>query len=83
MKNKRLKYILFIVAFLLLIPLVAMQFTNEVNWTLFDFAVAGVLLLGTGIIFDLVIRKIKNMKYRTFILLGILMASFSYGWNLK
>ena len=36
-----------------------MQFTNEVNWTLFDFVVAGILLLGTGLIFNLVVRKIK------------------------
>jgi hypothetical protein len=40
---------------LLLIPLIAMQFTNEVNWTLFDFVVAG-FILGTGFICELVIR---------------------------
>ena len=64
MKNKRLKCTLLTVAFLLLIPLIAMQFTDEVNWTSFDFVVAGALLLGTGLIFNLVIRKIKNIKYR-------------------
>jgi hypothetical protein len=32
-------------AFLLLLPWVAMQFTTEVNWTLFDFLVIGVMLL--------------------------------------
>jgi len=31
-------------AFLLLVPLVAMQMTGEVAWDLADFAVAGVLL---------------------------------------
>jgi hypothetical protein len=35
-------------AFLLLVPLVAMQFTDEVKWDLFDFTVAGMLLAGTG-----------------------------------
>ena len=64
MKNKKLKCTLLTVAFLLLIPLIAMQFTDEVNWTSFDFVVAGALLLGTGLIFNLVIRKIKNIKYR-------------------
>jgi hypothetical protein len=49
-----------------------MQFTNEVNWTLFDFIVAGVLLLGTGLIFDLVIRKTKNIKYRIAISVALL-----------
>lgn len=41
-----------------------MQFTDEVNWSPIDFVVAGVLLLSTGLIFELVIRKIKNIKYR-------------------
>ena len=72
MKNKRRISILLIVAFLLLIPLIAMQFTNEVNWTLFDFIVAGVLLLGTGLIIDLVIRKTKNTKYRIAISVAVL-----------
>ena len=62
MKNKRIKIIITVVAIILLIPLIAMQFTNEVDWTPIDFVVAGVLLLGTGLIFDLVIRKIKNTK---------------------
>ena len=72
MKNKRLIFILLIVAFLLLIPLIAMQFTNEVNWTLFDFIVAGVLLLGAGLIFDLVIRTTKNIKYQIPISVAVL-----------
>jgi hypothetical protein len=63
-KNKRLKFILLTVVLLLLIPLVAMLFTDEVNWTLLDFVVAGVLLIGTGLIFELILRKIRNAKYR-------------------
>jgi len=72
MKNKRLKFILLTVVVLLLIPLIAMQFTAEVNWTLLDFVVAGVLLLGTGLIFDLVLRKIKNNNYRITIAAALL-----------
>ena len=34
---------------LLLLPLVAMQFTDEVNWDVADVAVAGALLVGVGI----------------------------------
>ena len=45
---------------LLLIPLIAMQFTPEVNWTTLDFMVAGVLLYGTAIGCDLALRMIKN-----------------------
>ncbi|REL37906.1 hypothetical protein DYD21_08995 [Rhodohalobacter sp. SW132] len=40
----------------LLIPLIAMQFTNEVNWTVSDFILAGFLLFGTGFSYILVTR---------------------------
>lgn len=68
MKNNRIFAIVLTVALLLLIPLIAMQFTNEVNWSFFDFVVAGMLLLGTGLACELVIRKVRNKNYR----LGIL-----------
>ncbi len=42
---------------ILLIPLVAMQYTNEVDWTLSDFIVAGILLSGTGLTYKLITRK--------------------------
>ncbi len=71
MKNKRLFIILSIVALILLIPAIAMQFTDEVNWGLGDFAVAGILLLVAGLLFDLVIRKVNNSKYRTIIYVAI------------
>jgi hypothetical protein len=51
-------------ALLLLIPLVAMQFTDEVVWSLADFVVAGVLLFGTGLAFELVARKGGTFAYR-------------------
>jgi hypothetical protein len=63
-QNKRLIGIVLTVAFILLIPLIAMQFTDEVNWTLFDFVVAGVLLLGTGLMCELVMRKVNKIQYR-------------------
>ena len=63
-QNIRLIAIVLTVALLLFIPLVAMQFTDEVNWKLFDFIVAGVLLLGTGLLCELVMRKVMKMQYR-------------------
>lgn len=62
--NKRLSVILAIVILLLLIPFFAMQFTTEVKWTLMDFVIAAILLGGTGLLCELVIRKVKNRNYR-------------------
>jgi hypothetical protein len=51
-------------AFLLLIPLVAMQFTHEVVWTLSDFVIGGTLLFGTGLLYLLVAKLGNNATYR-------------------
>ena len=76
MPNKRFIAILATVALLLLIPLIAMQFTNEVKWSLADFVVAGVLLVSTGLACEFVLRKVKQLKYRIAILGAILVALF-------
>ena len=72
MKNKRLIIILTSVGILLLIPFIAMQFTDEVVWTGLDFAVMGILLLSTGLIWDLVMRKVKKIEYRIVLFIAIL-----------
>ena len=76
-QNKRIMGILFTVVLLLLIPFTAMQFTDEVNWSLSDFVIAGVLLLGTGLLCELVVRKVKKLEYRiglsALLLLGLLL----------
>lgn len=74
MEKLRLSGILFTVAFILIIPLAAMQFTDEVNWTPFDFAVAGALLLATGLTCELVIRLVPKTGHRIVICLAILAA---------
>jgi peptidoglycan/LPS O-acetylase OafA/YrhL len=79
MPNKRLTGILITVAILLLIPFTAMQFTHEVNWTLFDFVVAGVLLLGTGLLCELVMRKVKKVNHRI-ALCAVLLAALLLVW---
>jgi len=72
MKNQRLKIILTTVAILLLIPFIAMQFTDEVSWTIFDFVVMGILLLSTGLLSELAIRKVTKIKYRIALCIAIL-----------
>jgi len=72
MRTKRLLIILFIVGLLLLIPLIAMQFSTEVDWSLPDFLVAGVLLFTAGSVIELVIRKIKGKEYRIVLIVLVL-----------
>ncbi len=52
-------------ALILLLPLVAMQFTDEVVWDVVDFAVFGALLVGAGITCELAARKTGNTVYRS------------------
>lgn len=59
MRN-RLGLILFVVAILLLIPLIAMQFTTEVNWNSMDFLVAGGLLTGAGLAVSYFLSLVKK-----------------------
>ena len=49
---------------ILLLPLIAMQYTDEVVWDLADFVVAGVLLFGTGLAYELMARKGGTVAYR-------------------
>ncbi len=71
-QNKRLVILLLSAAFLLLIPFVAMQFTSEVNWSPFDFIVMGILLLGTGLTIEFVLRKVKKTEHRVVLCLAII-----------
>jgi len=76
-ENIRLTGIVTTVGVLLLIPFVAMRFTSEVNWNWFDFLVAGVLLLGTGLAIEFVLRKVKSFRNRLAICAVILLALFT------
>lgn len=62
---------------ILLIPLIAMRFTAEVNWTLSDFVVMGTLIFGMSSLFVLAARKWR--KHR--LAIGIAFAiGFMYIW---
>ena len=56
--------ILYIVGTILLIPLIAMQLTNEVNWSLFDFIIMGAMLTITGLLGEIIFKKVKKYKHR-------------------
>ena len=80
MKNKRLKISLTAIVILLLIPFVAMQFSGEVNWSLIDFIVMGLLLFGSSFLCELIIEKVSNTKYRIIFCIFIL-AGFLIIWT--
>lgn len=63
MKANNVYRIIIGTALILMVPLVAMIFSDETNWNWFDFAVMGTLLIGSGLIFELVTSKL-NAKYR-------------------
>jgi len=77
--NTRIPIIFIIGVFILLVPFVAMQFTDQVQWPLSDFVVAGFLLLGTGIVVELTLRNAKSQKQRI-ILVTIVILIFLLIW---
>lgn len=62
--SKQIIIVFAITLLILLIPLFAMQFGDEVNWSLMDFIVAGVLLSGAGLVFLFLINKSNNNIYK-------------------
>ncbi len=66
-------------ALILLLPLVAMEFTDEVVWDVTDFAVFGALLVGAGVTYELAVRMTGNTAYRAAV--GVaLAAAFLLVW---
>lgn len=57
----------------LLVPLVAMFFTEEVDWNLPDFIFAGILLAGVGVAYQLIVTGSKNNTRQAVI--GIMLAA--------
>ncbi|KAA0208500.1 MAG: hypothetical protein EDM69_07825 [Chlorobiota bacterium] len=59
-----------------MIPLIAMQFTNEVDWSIGDFLIMGILLFGTGTLCEIVFRKTRRITYRVLFTFGLLLIFF-------
>jgi hypothetical protein len=56
--------ILSTVVLLLMVPLIAMQFTGQVKWSVLDFVIAALLLLATGLAINRVMSTVKRKKHR-------------------
>ena len=70
MKNNKTTVALYSIAGIILsIPLFAMFFTDEVNWTFLDFVAAGFLLFTTATVIDRIVRWKSSARTR-FVLIG-------------
>lgn len=67
MQNKRIIGIVLAVALLLLINFIA-----KAPWSLFDYILAGVLMIGAGLMFEFVMRKVTKIEYRIGIFAALL-----------
>lgn len=77
-RNTAFAWIALATGLLLLLPLIAMQFTAAVNWSTMDFAVMGALLFGAGSLFVLVARRAPRKYWRV---IGVVFAvGFLYVW---
>lgn len=85
MKLNRTKILIIIPLIFLSIPAIAMLFTDEVNWTVFDFVIMGILLYGTALICELILRMSKSLAVKivlcsiTVILLLLVWAELAVG----
>lgn len=63
-RRNRIAALATVVVLILLIPLIAMRFSDEWNWDLFDFVFAGTLLFGAGLAYELLAQKGGTIAYR-------------------
>ena len=59
MRKRNILYIFIGTALILSIPLIAMQFSEEWDWKPFDFVIIGTLLIGSGLLYELIAVRIK------------------------
>ncbi|BDB54301.1 hypothetical protein GENT5_06060 [Flavobacterium ammoniigenes] len=73
------KWAVFSPLLLLLIPLIGMLFSNEVNWSFFDFIIMGILILVMSFGIKLVLKTTPKRMYRILII-GIILILFLLVW---
>jgi hypothetical protein len=80
MRTKNIVALAITTGILLLVPFVAMQFTDEVSWTASDFVIAAVILFGTGVAFLALKGRSRSIYYRLAAGLAVI-ASFLLLWS--
>ncbi len=71
-----------VAAGLLLLPAIAMQFSREVVWGPLDFLVAGILIGGAGLLFELAVRAQSSAAYRAGVAVALLTGFLTIWVNL-
>lgn len=74
--NKRRTIILVVIGFIVLLPVIGMQFSTEVDWNALDFLIAGLLLGVIGLAIEVVFLSTKNTKQRLIITAIVLFLGF-------
>ena len=73
---RQIMFVLGGAAAVLLVPLVAMQFTSEVNWDIVDFVAMGMLLVVAGLLYVAGSRAVKTRQQR--IVVGVVVAGLLF-----
>lgn len=60
-----------LVALILCIPLIAMQFSQEVDWSASDFSIMGLLLFSVGFAYLIVTRYMTNIVYKAAVAMAL------------
>lgn len=71
--------VLLVTGLLLLVPLLAMLFTDEMNWGIGDFLAAGALLAGAGMAYVVLARRTRSSAHRAFIA-ALVLVSLTWVW---
>lgn len=77
-RKRIIGWVVFVIC-VLMIPYVAMKFTDEVNWQWNDFLSMGIVLIGSAITYEIIARKSTNTTYRVAFIVGLL-AAFLLFW---
>ncbi|HEU4853430.1 MAG TPA: hypothetical protein VFT37_14880 [Telluria sp.] len=74
--SKSIGAVVLVTALILMVPLVAMQFTSEVDWDALDFMAAGTLLLVAGLVYVFASRMVRTPQQRMLVRVLVLGALF-------
>jgi hypothetical protein len=73
--KKSLIKIFGIVGLILIIPLIAMQFNNGVDWSTHDFILAFILLTFLGVAIDYILREPTKYKHKVVMVIILIIIS--------